>query len=510
MNRRRFLQTATLGAAAVALPRFARGQARRPNIIVIYADDLGFGDIGCNGATAVKTPHIDRLAREGLRLTNGHSPAATCSPSRYSLLSGEFAFRRKGTGVLTGDAGLIVPTDRATVASVLRQAGYTTGAVGKWHVGLGDGETLNWNAEVKPGPRELGFDYSFIMAATGDRVPCVYLENQRVVGLDAADPIQVSYRQPFPGEPTGVSERDKLKLDWSHGHNQAVVNGIGRIGHMKGGQAARWRDEDMADTFTRKGVEFIERHRDKPFFLYFATHDIHVPRVPHPRFVGQTTMGPRGDAIVQFDACVGALLDTLDRLKLTDSTLVILSSDNGPVLDDGYKDGAVERLGDHKPAGPCRGGKYSLWEGGTRMPFVTRWPGRIKPGVSEALVSQVDFCASFAALAGTPLRPDDAPDSQNVLPALLGESRTGREWLLAQNNSGNGLALRTSRFKFLPADIPPGAIPGGAALDRKAGLLFDLLADPGETRSITAEQPAVAAELAAKLEQIRASRRTRA
>jgi arylsulfatase A-like enzyme len=264
----------------------AAATSRPPNILVIYADDLGYGDAGCYGATAVKTPHVDRLAREGLRMTSGY-------PS---------------------------------------------------------------------------------------------------------DPVEVSYDQPFPGEPTGVSERDHLKMDWDYGHNEALVNGIGRIGHMKGGKAALWKDEDMADTFTRKGIEFIEKNKDKPFFLFFATHDIHVPRIAHDRFVGQTTMGPRGDVIVQFDASVGELLAALDRLKLTDNTLVILSSDNGPVLNDGYKDGAVEKVGNHKPAGPFRGGKYNITEGGTRVPFIVCWPGRIKPGTSDAIVSQVDFCASFAAL----------------------------------------------------------------------------------------------------------------
>ncbi len=474
-------------SAALAAPR-------SPNILLIYADDLGYGDVGCYGATAVKTPNIDRLAREGLRFTNAYCTSATCTPSRYSMLTGEYAFRKKGTGVLPGDAALIIETNRATLATILQKAGYTTGIVGKWHLGLGAGqELLNWNAEIKPGPHEVGFDYSFIMAATGDRVPCVYLENQKVVGLDPSDPIQVSYRKAFPGEPTGISERDKLKLDWSHGHNMAVVNGIGRIGYMKGGAAALWKDEEMADVFTKKGVEFIERNRNKPFFLYFATHDIHVPRVPHPRFVGATTMGPRGDVIVQLDWCVGQLLAVLDRLQLSENTLVIFSSDNGPVLDDGYKDGAVEKLGDHKPAGPFRGGKSSIWEGGTRMPFLVRWPARVKHGVSDALVSQVDFCASFAALTGQTLAAGDAPDSVNVLPALLGEAPIGRGFVL--EHAGR-VAIREGNWKFIPA----GRKRASTRLGPQGGVaLYDLARDPSESINLAEKHPELVKRLSEKL-----------
>jgi arylsulfatase A-like enzyme len=481
--------------------------ASKPNIVLIYADDLGYGDVGCYGATAVKTPNVDRLASEGIRFTSAYCTSSTCTPSRYSLLTGEYAFRKRGTGVLPGDAALIIEPGRTTLPAMLRKAGYTTGVVGKWHLGLGGKEPLDWNKEIKPGPLEIGFDYAFIMAATGDRVPCVYMENRSIVGLDPSDPIQVSYVKPFVEEPTGITHRDQLKLDWSHGHNNAVVNGIGRIGFMSGGKKARWVDEDMADTFTKKAVAFIERQKDKPFFLYFATQDIHVPRAPQARFVGKTGMGPRGDVIAEFDWCAGEILATLERLKLTDNTLVIFSSDNGPVLDDGYKDDANEKLGAHKPAGPLRGGKYSLFEGGTRVPFVVRWPGRVKPGVSGALVSQVDLSATVASLVGQTLAPADAPDSFNVLPALLGQSPTGRPYIVEHSGT---LALRSGDWKFMqPGQIRELLGPWKNTQIAAPGALFNLAEDVGETRDLAAQHPDKVKELESALSKIRAAGRTR-
>ncbi len=344
MSRR--LLSCLMGLAVVGCAESLRAaQVLRPkNIVLILADDLGWGDVSCYGAKAVTTPNVDRLAREGMRFSDAHAPASVCTPSRYALMTGEYAWRKKGTGIATGDAALLIEPGRTTLPSVLKKAGYTTGAVGKWHLGLGLGqEKTDWNREIVPGPREIGFDYSFLIPATGDRTPCVYVENQRVVGLDPADPIKVSYalnEENYPGELDGRKNRDTLKLDWDYGHNFAVVNGIGRIGYMTGGKKARWVDENMADTLAAKGVVFIERNKDRPFFLYFATHDIHVPRVPNPRFVGKTSMGSRGDVIVQFDFQVGAVLDAIDRCGLAEDTLVVLSSDNGPVLNDGYKDQA--------------------------------------------------------------------------------------------------------------------------------------------------------------------------
>jgi arylsulfatase A-like enzyme len=467
--------------------------ADRPNIVLIYADDLGFGDVSCNGARAGLTPNVDRLAKQAANFTDAHATSATCTPSRYALLTGEYPWRRRGTGVLPGDARLIIEPGRTTLASVAKQAGYRTGVVGKWHLGLG-GESLDWNGEIRPGPLEIGFDESFIMAATGDRVPCVYVRGHRVVGLDPSDPIEVRYDRPFPGEPTGKADPGLLRLRSSHGHDMAIVGGIGRIGHMKGGRSALWKDEDMADSFTHEAVMFIRRNRPGPFFLYFATHDIHVPRVPHPRFAGKSGMGPRGDAIAEFDWSVGEVLKAIDDSGLAGRTLIILTSDNGPVVDDGYRDEAVEKLGGHRPAGPYRGGKYSKFEGGTRVPFIVRWPGRVRPGTSTALVSQVDLLASLAALVGVQMRVATARDSRDHLTALLGDDPVGRESLIEH---AGGLAVRHGKWKYIPASNGPRKnVPTDTELGNDPSpQLYDLDADPGEADNVAAAHPEIVAQL---------------
>jgi arylsulfatase A-like enzyme len=497
MRRREFLLGAT--AAAVAAP----ASPRKPNIILIYADDVGYGDLSCYGATQVHTPNLDKLAGGGVRFTNVHATSATCTPSRYSLMTGEYAWRKPGTGVLAGDAKLIVNPDKTTLPSLLKKQGYSTGVVGKWHLGLGDGK-VDWNQEIKPGPREIGFDYSFIIPATGDRVPCVFVENGRVANLDPKDPIQVSYTTPFPGEPTGKSNPELLRMKPSHGHNDTIVNGISRIGFMKGGKAARWVDEDISTTLTQKATTFIQQQKDTPFFLYFATHDIHVPRVPNPRFVGKTTMGPRGDAIAELDWSVGEVLTALERHGLSGNTLVMFSSDNGPVVDDGYQDQAVEKIGAHKPAGPLRGGKYSKFDGGTRVPMIARWPGQIKADtVSSALISQVDLGATLASLTGGSF---DGPDSMDVLPALLGRTPVARKSLVEHSGT---LAIVEGDWKYIE---PSSGSPFNADTATETGnspkpQLYNLKDDIGETNNLAAQFPDRVRSMAALLDDIRANRK---
>jgi arylsulfatase A-like enzyme len=498
LDRRQFLAsvTAATGFARAASPR----QRQNPNVVLIYADDVGYGDLGCYGATGVKTPNLDRLARHGLRFTDAHSSAATCTPSRYSLLTGEYSFRLSKARVLPGDAPLLLEPGCTTLASLFQSKGYRTSAIGKWHLGLGDG-TIDWNKEIKPGPLELGFDECFLIPATGDRVPCVYVENHRVAGLDPADPIEVNYSQPFEGEPTGKANPDSLRLKPSHGHDMTIVNGVSRIGYMKGGKAARWVDEDMADVLTQRATSFIEKNKQNPFFLYFATHDIHVPRVPNSRF--ESPMGARGAAIAELDWCVGQILDTVEKHGLARDTIVLFSSDNGPVVDDGYQDEAVEKLGAHKPAGGFRGGKYSNFEAGTRVPLLIRWPGRIKHGTSRALVSQVDFLKSFAKLLKTDLPMGTGRDSADLLPALLGDTRVGRSHLVEQ---AGVLSLRAGLWKFIePGNGPKHNPQTNTELGNDPQpQLYDLSNDPGEKRNMAPAMPGKIEQMKTLLDRIRA------
>lgn len=476
--------------------------ASAPNIIIIYADDVGYGDLGCYGAEAVDTPSLDRLAIDGIRFTSAYATASTCTPSRYSLLTGEYAFRNKSAVILPGNAPLIIDTQRPTLASLFKDHGYATGLVGKWHIGLGSpSEPLDWNGLIAPGPREVGFDYSYHMAATGDRVPSVYIENGRIVGQDPGDPITVNYLEPVGNEPTGISHPELLKTQADEQHAKTIVDETSRIGWMSGGHAARWVDEAMPDLFLSKAIRFVEKNKDRPFFLLYAMHENHVPRLPHQRFRGSSSLGVRGDAIVQMDWSIGQLMETLERNNLSESTLVIFSSDNGPVLYDGYYDGSWELNGDHEPAGPWRGGKYSAWEGGTRMPFIVSWPGTVQPGLSDALISQVDLLASLAAVAGIEVPSGEAVDSLNLEETLLGKLEKGRDYLIQQGV--NMKAIRKGAWKYLPeGEVTNRGRIGKFFRDTipASGALFYLPEDPGETNNVAHLYPAKVQELRALLE----------
>lgn len=491
MNRKSFISV-TIGASV--LMSCTSGISSRPNVILLLADDIGYGDLSPYGEPTIYTPQVERLAKSGVRFTDAHAVAATSTPSRYSLLTGHYSWRRNDTGVADGDAGMIIRPEQQTIADLFRQKGYVTGAVGKWHLGLADKTAAqDWNGHITPGPTDIGFDYSYIMAATGDRVPCVWVENERVVGLDPTDSLFVSYRAPFEGEPLGSTHPElltKLHPSPNHGHNQAVVNGISRIGYMKGGHGARWEDENIADSITEHAVRFIKRHADEPFFLYLGTNDIHVPRYPHPRFVGKSGMGPRGDAILQFDYTVGAVLDALEQEGIADNTLIILTSDNGPVVDDGYADQAVELLGNHRPWGSLRGGKYSNFEAGTRVPLIVSWPRKVKSGVSGALISHIDLFASMAALLDVSPEVGAGVDSQNALPALLGNDSIGREYVIEKAGS---ISVYDGEWKYI-------APSNGYAYNRLTNIelgnsrqpqLYHISTDLGEQHNVASQYPHV-------------------
>ena len=471
----------------------------KPNIIIVYMDDLGYGDVSYNGATKLQTPNMDAMAMAGMRFNNGYATSATCTPSRYALLTGVYPWREKRAKILPGTAPLIIGAQQMTIPKMLKQQGYQTAIIGKWHLGLGNGN-VNWNELVSPGPNQVGFDYSYILAATQDRVPTVYIENGYVVGRDNNDPIEVSYEKNFEGEPTGLENPELLTMKWHHGHNSSIVNGIPRIGFMKGGNSAKWSDIDMADHFLNGVQKYIKDNKDKPFFLYYPMQQPHVPRTPHPRFKGLSELGPRGDAIVEADWCLGELKKTLEEEGILENTLIIFSSDNGPVLNDGYYDDSDVKNGSHTPWGPYRGGKYSLFEAGTRVPFFTYWKGKIKPGVSDTMVSQLDLLSSLAQLVGSEVRTED---SLPLLELLMGQSNYGRKEMVIE---------ATSRTAFKRGDwvmIPPY---DGFAVNDKVKIelgndpefqLYNLSNDVGQQNNLALQNPKKLQEMLLAFEAIR-------
>ena len=475
------------------LPNVLAQQSRldKPNIIIILSDDLGYGDPACYGGTKIKTPKIDRLAAEGVRFTNGYAPASTCSPSRYALLTGEYA-RRKKVGFLPGNAPMTISGEALTLPMMMKQCGYTTGIAGKWHLGLGDGK-IDFNKHIKPSPNDVGFEYSFIIPGTNDRVPCVYVENGNVVGLDENDPIQVSYNGPIGNWPTGKDHPELLKLKSLSGHNQTIVNGIGRIGFMTGGTKALWKDEEMAKVITEKAVHFIRDNYKKPFFLYFASHNIHEPRVPGVKFKGSSQCGVYGDVIQELDWSVGEIMKTLHILGIDKNTLVVFISDNGPMVEEGYADGGLAHLNGHVAAGILRGGKYSLYEGGTRTPFIVRWPEKVKPSVSDAPIGFIDLFASFADLLKFQLPAGQAPDSRDALHVLIGNTKhTDNSEVLIQNDGGK-MAIRSGNWKFIPKESNP---------ESGKDELYNLKNDVSEKLNRAENNPEIVKELKGRLQVI--------
>ena len=483
-----------------------RQETQKPNIIYIFADDLGIGDLSCYGATRVSTPHIDRLAGQGVQFTNAYATSATSTPSRFGLLTGMYPWRQENTGIAPGNSELIIDTTCVTMADMLKEAGYATGVVGKWHLGLGPKGGTDFNKQIKPNTQSIGFDYEFIIPATVDRVPCVFVENGHVVGLESNDPITVNYEHKVGNWPTGEENPELVKLKPSQGHNNTIVNGIPRIGWMTGGKSALWKDEDIADIITDKAKNFITSHQKVPFFLYMGTQDVHVPRIPHPRFAGKSGLGTRGDVILQLDWTIGQIMHTLDSLNIADNTLIIFTSDNGPVIDDGYQDQAYELLNGHTPMSIYRGGKYSAYEAGTRIPFILRWPAKVKPNKQQALFSQIDVYASLAALLNQPLAKGVAPDSQERLNTLFGKDDTNREYIV-QQNLNNTLAIIKGQWKYIePSEAP--AIEFWTKMELgndKQAQLYDLSSDPSEQTNVARQNPSIVKELATLLDSVKVS-----
>ncbi|MBL9183764.1 MAG: arylsulfatase [Verrucomicrobiaceae bacterium] len=484
----------------------------QPNIVLILADDLGYGDVGCYGATKVKTPNIDKLASEGRRFTDAHSASAVCTPSRYALLTGEYPFRKNLWGPVMNPSPLVVDVSKPTLPGMLKRQGHATACFGKWHLGFGNKPKPDWNADLKPGPLECGFDHYFGIPVVNSHPPFVWVEDHRVVGLDPADPLKYGGKvqtRPFP---------EKMP-------NPAISGG--RAAH------ALYNEEEHGTTLTEKALAWIKKHAStknkepgtkNPFFVYFATPHIHHPFTPGAKFKGSSEAGAYGDFIQEFDWMVGEMMRTLDELKLRENTLIILTSDNGGMLNQG---GQQAWKAGHRLNGDLLGFKFDAWEGGHRVPFIARWPGKIEAGsVSDQLICQIDLLSSFAALTGSDTR---GPDSLNVLPALLGkpEKPLRTELVLAPHKKTH-LALRDGPWLYIGAKggggfnaAKPGehGLGGGGALkftsetnsdfangklkpDAPEQQLYNLSDDPRQTTNVIREHPEIAKRMALRLAEV--------
>ncbi len=480
-------------------------QTRKPNIILINADDLGYGDLSCYGATKLRTPNVDRLAREGRRFTDTHSASAVCSPSRYGLLTGRFPLRKNFWGPLPHTHELTIDPSRPTLASVLKSAGYATAVIGKWHLGFGEGR-CDWNKPLKPGPLELGFDDYFGMPTVNSGPPWVYVENHGVVDYDPADP--------FVYGKTPATQR------WPE-------KGMGNFGGAEKAHL-RYRDEYVGTTLAEKAVAWIKerhaQHKERPFFLYLATTNIHHPFTPHPRFKGTSQCGLYGDFVHELDWMVGEVLKTLDVLGLADDSMVVFTSDNGGMLNN---TGQKAWNAGHPLNGKLLGMKFGAWEGGHRVPFIVRWPGQVPAGTeSDALVSHIDLIATFAEAAGTTIPARAVVDAVSQLAEFTGTATApARDLLVISPNSPKHLTIRKGRWVYIPARDEGGFQQknigdhcfGGAAVhqltkqvnsdvvdgeiceDAPPAQLYDLKADPGQAQNVYNEYPEVVAELSAVL-----------
>lgn len=479
------------------LPAFALGAIscsekkdvpQRPNVVLIVADDLGLGDVSCYGSQTISTPNIDNLARNGLLMRNAYATSSTSTPSRFALFTGMYPWRNPDAQILPGDAPLLIDPSTPTLPKMMQDLGYSTAAVGKWHLGMGYGK-IDWNKEISPSGNTVGFDYTNLIPATVDRVPTVYVENGLVQGLEEDDPILVDYENNFPGEPTAITNPELMEMKWNHGHQGTIVNGIPRIGFMKGGHKARWKDTTMADYFLSKAKDFMVKHKDEPFFLYYGLHQPHVPRVPNERFSGKSGLGPRGDAVIEADWCVGQAIACLDSLGILDNTIVIFTSDNGAVLQDGYQDSALELAEEkgHDPDNGLRGGKYSLYDAGTHIPFIVYWNGHIPHAESKAWFCQVDLFATFGEMfeGNVP----EGLDSESLPDVLLGKELSGGRESQILEAQGR-LAFRKGDFVMIPKYSGPNYNETGIELGcNNHDSLWNLSEDPSQQKDLSGSNP---------------------
>ncbi|BDS05852.1 hypothetical protein NT6N_08920 [Oceaniferula spumae] len=475
----------------------------KPNIVLIFADDLGYGDLSCYGATKLKTPNIDKLGAEGRRFTDAHSASAVCTPSRYAMMTGEYPHRKNLYKPVFLKTGLLIDTKQQTMASVMKDAGYATACIGKWHLGFGE-KTPDWNGDLKPGPLELGFDYYFGVPVVNSHPPFVYVENHKVVGLLPDDPLEY-----------GKTAKTKV-ID--------EKMGIDQIG---GGDAAHalYDDYSVGTTLTEKAVSWIKKQEKKPFFLWFSATNIHHPFTPHPRFKGTSECGIYGDFVHELDWIVGELVKTLEEQGVADNTMIIFTSDNGGMLNNTGQEAL--KMG-HDANGDLLGFKFDAWEGGHRVPFIAHWPGKIAPGgVSDDVICNVDMIATFAALTGKSLKPGQGQDSVNVLPSLTGTGvKPIRDHLLLSAFRPNHLSVRKGKWMYIsglagggfnspkegshgfggPAAIKfsgrknSNIVNGKLKKDIPPAQLYDLEKDPNQTTNVYNTHPEVVKELSAILE----------
>ncbi|WP_299667916.1 arylsulfatase [uncultured Polaribacter sp.] len=488
-----------LFVACLSVNSLAQIIKQKPNIIIINADDLGYGDIGIQGATKVKTPAINRLASEGKRFTDFHAASAVCSPSRYALLTGRYPVRRNFWNPIFLKSTLKIATNRMTLANLMQKANYKTAIIGKWHLGFGNKQPVNWNKPLKPGPLELGFDYYFGVPVVNSHPPFVYVENHSVVGL-------------VPEDPLVYNKKAKTRyFDEKFGMDEI---GGATAAHEK------YKDRMVGTVLKDKAISWIKENKTAPFFLYFATTNIHHPFTPAPQFIGTSEAGPYGDFIHELDWMISEIVKTLEEEGLSENTLLIVTSDNGGMLNRG---GQTAREADHHQNGAYLGFKFDAWEGGHRVPFIAKWPGKITPGTtSNQVVSNVDLFATLASIIDYKPKNDEGPDSVDMLPALLGNPKESlRENLLISPSSPRHLALRKGKWMFISGKGGggfgdrnlgdhtfgnAGAFPftkqvnsdienGRIKEDAPIGQLYNLEIDPYESKNVYNKHPEVVAEM---------------